>query len=196
MRLTELLLLILVGWTLVGALGVTVSFRQQQRPKALHHLGWIVAIWIVYLSTVIGVSLAQKQRFVAFGAPQCYDEMCFAVVGLEELPGYPEQSSHLVRVKISITNHGHKPESESLIRAYLVDQQGRHWGEEPGLSGVKLTARISGGESAISEPVFKLPADASPAGLILSHGRMQPGVLVIADSDSLFHKPTIFRLAK
>lgn len=195
MRLTELLPLVLVGWTLVGVLGVTFSFRQQQRPKALRHLGWIAGVWIAYLGTVIGVSLLQKQRFIAFGTPQCYDEMCFAVAGFEELPGYLlQQDSRLVRVKVSITNHGHKPESEGLIRAYLVDRQGNRWNEVSGLSGVKLTTRVSAGESVVSEPVFKVPANGSPAGLILSHGRMQPGVLVIGGSDSLFHKPAIFMI--
>jgi hypothetical protein len=196
MRATEFLLLVLVGWTAVGALGIAVSFMQQQRQKAMRHTGWIVAIWGIYLAVLIGVSLLQPQKIVATGKPQCYDEMCFTVLDFDEVPGYLLNNSRLVRVKVTITNRGHKPESESSIRAYLIDKQGRGWNEVPGLSGVRLTARVPVGESAISEPVFKMDSDVSPEGLVLTHGRWQPGLLVIGDPDSLFHRPTIARVIK
>jgi len=196
MRLAEFLLLVLVGWTTVGALGISVSFLQHQRQKALRHLGWLLTVWAIYLATVIGVSVTQRQRFVTVGTPQCFDEMCFTVAGFDEPKGYLLKDSRLVRVKVSITNRGHKPESESLLRAYLVDRQGRRWDEVHGLSGVRLTARVAAGETVTSEPVFKVDEDTTPEGLVLTHGSRQPGVLVIGDSDSLLHRPTVARLVK
>ena len=162
----------------------------------MRHAGWIAAVWAMYLAVLIGVSLLQPQKFVATGQQQCYDEMCFTVLGFDEVPGYLLNNSRLVRVKVNIMNRGHKPESESLIRAYLLDNRGRGWNEVPGLSGVRLTARVQAGESIVSEPVFKIDSAASPAGLVLTHGRWQPGLLVIGDSDSLFHRPTIALLAR
>jgi hypothetical protein len=196
MSVREFLLLVLVGWTAVGAFGIAVSFMQQQRQKAMRHLGWIAAVWAIYLAILIGVSLTQPQRFVAVGTPQCYDEMCFTVLGFEEVPGYLLHNSRLVRVRINITNRGHKPESESLIRAYLIDNQGRGWNEVPGLSGVRLTVTVPAGGSTISEPVFKVDSEASPEGLVLTHGKKQPGLLVIGGSDSLLHRPTVAKLVK
>jgi len=194
MRLMEVLLLVLVGWTAVGALGITVSFLQDHRQKAVRHLGWLITVWVIYLAVVIGVSVTQRQRFVAVGTPQCFDEMCFTVVGFDEPKGYLLQDSRLVRIRVRITNRGHKPESESILRAYLVDRQGRRWDEVPGLSGVRLTARVAAGETVTSEPVFNVDQDITPEGLILTHGQRQPGVLVIGDSDSLLHRPTVARL--
>jgi hypothetical protein len=59
---------------------------------------------------------------------------------------------------------------------------------------VGLTARVAGGDSIVSEPVFKVAGDATGLGLVLTHGWRQPGVLVIGDSDSLLHQHTVIRL--
>jgi hypothetical protein len=194
MRITEILLLLLAGWTAVGAVGVTASFVQKERRKAFKNLGWIVGIWAVYLAILLGTSLLQPQRIVKTGTPQCYDDMCFTVMGADEMPGYLMHEGSLVRVRISITNRGKKAKRESSLRSYLLDQQGRKWTEVPGLTGVSLNTRVPPGGTATSEPVFKLPHGAIPQGLALTHGRLQPGLLVIGDPDSILHRPTLARL--
>jgi hypothetical protein len=152
---------------------------------------------VVYLCVVIGVSLLQQRRVVAIGEPQCFDEMCFAVTRVEEVPGFLiRDGRRLLRVSVQVKNKGRKAQSEGLIRAYLQDAQGRRWEESPGVNGVGLTARVSGGDSVVSEPVFKVAGDASGLGLVLTHGRWQPGVLVIGDSDSLLHKRTVVALGR
>ncbi len=200
----ELLLLALVGWTVVGALGVTVSLVRArrgfpgEREKGLRHLGWIVAVWVVYLAVLVGVSLGQRQKVVAIGQEQCFDEMCFAVTRVEELPGFLiRDGSRLVRVSVRVTNKGRgRTQSESLIRAYLVDGQGRRWTESTGVGGVPLTAKVAAGDSVVSEPVFKVAKDAMGLRLVFTHGRWQPGVLVIGDSDSLLHRKTVVDLGR
>jgi hypothetical protein len=77
-----------------------------------------------------------------------------------------------------------------------VDAQGRRWEESAGVNGVGLTARVEGGSSVVSEPVFKIAADATGLGLVLTHGRWQPGVLVIGDSDSWLHKKMVVALGR
>src|SRR5271154_5165654 len=160
MNLRELLLLALAGWTVVGALGVTVSLVHArrgvpgERAKGLRHLGWIAAVWVAYLVVLVAVSLGERQKVVAMGQEQCFDEMCFAVTQVEELPGYLiRDGSRLVRVSVRVTNRGRgKTQSESLIRAYLVDGQGRRWAESIGVGGVPLTAKVGAGGSVVSEP--------------------------------------------
>jgi hypothetical protein len=196
MNFREWLLLILVGWTAVGALGITISLVRHERPKAVRHSIWIVAVWVVYMAVLLAVSLTQPQKVVALAQDQCFDEMCFAVIGMQELPGYliPD-GSRLIRVSVRITNRGkEKTQSERLIRAYLVDKQRREWAESTGVSGVRLTTRVAAGDSVISQPVFKVAKDATGLGLVFTHGHRQPGVLVIGDSDSLLHKRTVVRL--
>jgi hypothetical protein len=197
MRATELLLLGLVGWTAIGIVGVGVALAGGERQRVRRGMAWILGVWAVYLSVVIGVSLRQRQRVVAMGEPQCFDEMCFAVTRVEEVPGFLiRDGRRLVRVSVQVSNRGRKAQSEGLIRAYLVDGQGRRWEESAGVNGVELTARVAGGGSVVSEPVFKVAGDATGLGLVLTHGNRQPGVLVIGDSDSLLHKRTVVKLGR
>lgn len=195
MNLRELLLLGLVGWTAIGIIGTLISLIRRERKRALSGLAWIIGVWAAYLAVLLGVSLHQKQRIVPVGQPQCYDEMCFTVTGVATVPGLlPQDERRLLRVSVTITNKGHKPESEGLIQAYLTDDQGRLWGEQPGLSGVRLTVKVPPGQSVVSQPVFTVSQNATGLKLVFTHGHWQPGVLVIGDSDSLLHKRTVIPL--
>jgi hypothetical protein len=197
MKAAELLLLGLVGWTAIGVIGVGVSLWRGERQRVRRGVAWLVGVWVVYLCVVIGVSLGQRQRVVAMGEPQCFDEMCFAVTRVEEVPGFLiRDGRRLLRVSVQVTNKGRKAQRERLIRAYLMDAQGRRWEMSPGVNGVELTARVAGGGSVVSEPVFKVAGDASGMGLVLTHGLWQPGLLVIGDSDSLLHRKTVVTLGR
>jgi hypothetical protein len=44
--------------------------------------------------------------------------------------------------------------------------------------------------------MFKVPADATGLRLVFTHGRWQPGVLVIGDPDSLGHRRTVVELGR
>lgn len=197
MNLRELLLLGLVGWTAIGMVGTVISLARRERAKAMHGLVWIAGVWLVYLAVLIAVSLREKQRVVSIGHELCFDEMCFTVTSVGEVEGLAAQDTRrLVRVSVKITNKGHKPESEGLIQTYLVDGQGRMWGESPGLSGVRLTVKVPGGASVVSEPVFAVARDATGLKLVFTHGHWQPGVLVIGGSDSLLHQRTVVPLGR
>jgi hypothetical protein len=197
MKATELLLLGLLGWTGIGALGVAVSLWRGERQRVRRGVAWLAGVWVIYLSVLTGVSLRQRQRTVAIGEPQCFDDMCFTVTGMQEMPGFLiRDGRRLVRVSVQVTNRGRKAQSEGLIRAYLVDGQGRRWEESAGVNGVGLTARVAGGDSVVSEPVFKVAGDATGLGMIFTHGWRQPGVLVIGDSDSFLHRRTVVNLGR
>ena len=197
MNLWELLLLLMVGWTALGALGLAISLVRGEREHMGRGLRWLAGVWAVYLVVVVVVSLTQKQRVVPMGQDQCFDEMCFAVTGVDEVPGYlVHDGRRLLRVSVHMKNKGHKTESEALIRAYLVDAQGRRWGESPGLSGVRLTTKVGAGQTVVSQPVFDVGGNASGLGLVFTHGQRQPGVLVVGDSDSLLHRRTVVPLGR
>jgi Telomeric repeat-binding factor 2. len=198
MNFRELLLLVLVGWTAVGAAGITISLVRKERRKAARHSLWIVAVWVVYMTILLWTSLTKPQKVIALGQDRCFDEMCFAVTGVQELPGYLiEDGSKLIRVSVRISNHGkEKMQSEGLIQAYLIDKQGRQWAESTAVSGVPLTAKVAAGDSVMSQPVFKVAGDSTGLGLIFTRGQRQPGVLVIGDSDSLLHQRTVVWLGR
>jgi hypothetical protein len=196
MNLRELLLVGLVLWTVIGIVGSTVSLLRGERAKAVRGAVWIPVVWVIYLGILTGVSLIQRQKVVAVGQEQCFDEMCFTVMGAEEVPSFLiRDGRRLVRVTVRVRNRGRgRAQSENLISAYLVDGQGRTWKGSAGVGGVPLTARVAAGDSVVSEPVFKVAKDATGLGLIFTHGWKQPGVLVIGDSDSLWHRRTVVRL--
>jgi hypothetical protein len=203
MDLPKLLMLGVAGWTTLGLVGVTVSLVRGrhgvpgERERLRRGLMWIAGVWVVYLGALLTVSLAQPQRVVAMGQEQCYDEICFAVTGAQVVPGFPiRDQDQLVRVSIRVRNKGHSAQSEGLIRAYLVDGQGRRWQESTGVSGVRLTAPITGGASVVSEPIFQVPKDSTDLELVFTRGNRQPGILVIGDSDSLLHRRTVVRLGR
>ncbi|MEO6816962.1 MAG: hypothetical protein ABI177_09685 [Edaphobacter sp.] len=198
MNFRELLLLVLVGWTAVGAVGITISLVRHERRKAMRNSLWIVAVWAVYMAILVWTSRTKPQKIVALGQDRCFDEMCFAVTGVQELPGYMIQDgSKLIRVSVRISNHSkEKRQSEGLIQAYLIDKQGRRWEESTAISGVPLTANVAAGDSVMSQPVFKVAGDATVLGLIFTRGQRQLGVLVIGDSDSLLHQRTVVWLGR
>lgn len=151
----------------------------------------------MYLVVLIGVSLVQKQKVVAVGQPQCFDDLCFTVTGVEEVKRFLiHDERRLVRVTVRVTNRGSSAESDGLIQAYLVDAQGRQWEESAGVNGVGLTAKVAGGDSVMSQPVFRVAGDAKGLRLVLTHGWKQPGVLAIGDSDSLLHRKTVVELGR
>ena len=198
MNLREFLLVVVAGWTAIGALGVSVSLARGERAKALRGAAWIGGVWVVYLTALVTVSLVQRQRVVAVGQEQCFSKMCFAVVRVEELPGFLiRDGSRLVRVSVQVSNRGRGGmESDGRMRAYLVDAQGRRWEESAGVSGVGLKAGVAAGDSVVSEPVFQVSGDATGLELVLTHGRRQPGVLVIGDSDSWLHRRAVVKLGR
>ncbi len=200
MKWTELLLLGLVLWTLIGVAATGLLIARGERLKARRAGVWIPGIWAVYLLLLLLVSWRQPERRMAPGEEQCFDDLCFAVKGADEMEGFRvrgQEGARLLRVKVLVTNRGKgRPQGEGLIRAYLVDAQGRRWDEVRGLGGVRLTARVAAGDSVLSEPVFRVARDATGVGLVLTHGRWQPGVLVIGDPDSWGHRPTVMMLGR
>jgi len=197
MRIPELTLLAVAGWIAIGAAGTVVSLARGRREEAARHAAWIAVVAGAYLLVLLGISAMQRQRTVPIGQDQCFDEMCFAVVGVDEVPGLVAgDDGRVVRVTVRVSNHGQHAEAEGLIEAYVVDSRGREWGPLPGLSGNRLNARVAGGSAMLSQPMFHVAGDSDALGLVFTHGNWQPGRLVIGDSDSLGHRKTVVPLGR
>jgi len=197
MKFTELLLFGVLAWCAIGAAGIVISLVRERRAEALKHSVWLALVAGLYLLVLLAVSGAQKQTIVPLGKDQCYDEMCFAVVGVDEVPGLVAgDDARVIRVAIRVTNHGTSAEAERLIEAYLLDSRGRVWKPLAGLSGNRLNGRVAGGSQMLSQPMFRVAKDSTALGLVFTHGLWQPGRLVIGDSDSLGHRPTVVALGR
>lgn len=195
MKLAELLLFGVAGWSGLGLIGVAISRHRGEGNRVRRGVWWLVSVWAVYVCALIGVSLEQRQRVVALGEPQCFDEMCFTVMRVEEVPGFLlRDGQRLLRVTVQVANHGRTAHREGSIAAYLIDAQGRRWDASRGVGGVGLNASVGSEETILSEPVFQVTGDAHGLRLVLTEGRRLPGVLVIGDSDSLLHQRTVMNL--
>ena len=192
------MLLLLVGWTVLGTIGMLISLFLGERARALRHIAWIFGIWAVYLALVMGTSLMQPRKIVALGQDQCFGDVCFAVTGVEEVPGFlVHDGSRLVRVAVRVSNRGRgEIERDGHVQAFLLDSRGRRWDEATAISSVPLTSAVPAGSSVMSQPVFKVAKDASGMALVLTHGRWQRGVLIIGGPESLLHRRTIVPLGR
>lgn len=195
MKVTEYILFGVMGWTALGAVGVFRSLRNGRRTEAKRNLAWLAAVLGAYLVVLLLVSAIQPQKIVAMGQDQCYGLMCFTVSSVDEVPGLiAGDSSRVLRVTIRVSNRGRSADEESLLQAYLVDSKSRVWEPLPGLSGNHLAGRVAGNSQMLSQPMFRVAQDSTGIGLVLTHGNWQRRRLVIGDSDSLGHRPTIVKI--
>lgn len=197
MKWAEWAMIVLVLWTVLGIAGVVLALYRGERVRVRRGVSALLVVWAVYLSVLLVVSRAQPSRVLSPGQDRCFDEMCFAVLGAEAMEGFRTRGSEperLLRVTVHVSNHGKRQtESEAALRAYLLDTRGHRWSALPGLSGVPLTVPVPPGGSTLSSPVYRLPRDGEPVGLIFSHG-LSPSRLVIGDPESFGHQPDIFML--
>ena len=149
----EVALLLLSVWTVIGALGVFVSFMRGERNKAKRHMGWIAAIWLLYLAVLLTVSLTARRRQVAIGQEQCFGGICVAVLRATTIPGYlVQKGEQVVRVTVQISNHSSETQHDSRLTAYLVDDHSElrpEWLRH--VSTVAVTAGASAPEHLVQE---------------------------------------------
>jgi hypothetical protein len=197
MKLSELLFFGVLAWAGIGVAGIAISLLRRRRAEARRHTAWLAAVLGAYMVTLLTVSALQPTAFIPLGKDQCYNDMCFAVIDATEGPGLVSgERSRAIRVSVRVTNTGRSARSEPLIRAYLFDCRGRIYQPLPGLSGNPLTARVGPGSQMISEPIFRVPAEAAGLGLVFTHGHWQPGRLILGDPDSIGHKPAVVLLGR
>jgi hypothetical protein len=190
------LLFVLAAWTGIGALGVGLSLARRERRKALRDLGWIAAVWAIYLSVLVGASLISQPKAVAMGQEQCFGRLCLTVIGSEARPSFlARHGERDLRVSIRITNRSGKRLEDRGLEGHLEDSHGRSWHEIPGLGGVRLTTTLGPGESVISTPVFRMPENAGDLRLVLNHGHSFTYRLRIGDRDSFLHAPVYTPIA-
>lgn len=160
--------------------------------------------WAAYLAVVAAVAALQPRQVLGMNQELCFDEMCFAAVGVQSFTAPPDgaatQRRYLaVTIRIHSRSRG-RAQSEGGLRARLWDGRGYREESVPGRRAyaaangavTPLTARLQPGDSALGVALFDQPGSAAPLGLVLDHG-LTPGFLVIGESP-WFHGPALIRL--
>lgn len=204
----ELLFLLLVLMSVIAILGALGMLASRRRRIAIRTIATLGIAWAIYLGIVAAVAACMPQRVVEMNRDLCFDEMCFAAVGLRVQPqlGTVDRAvkakGEFYVVTIRVSNHarGDRAERELGIRArllsagiyYDVSAAGQKAYEAEFGSTPEITGRLARGQSLRSVQIFDLPRDSPMPGLVIDHG-FTPGYFVIGES-SLFHRPTVISL--
>jgi len=203
----DLLFLLIVLVTVIVLLIAVVNLLRQrfaQVGKLLLRYGLGLALYFLIL---ISVSLTSPQQVVAMKVDRCFDDWC---VGVEDVTMKSELGNvkpagvfYVVTLKLSNQGRG-RPQRVSSAAIHLLDGQGNSYAvSTPGMAAFEaqqgsippLTSVIEVGQPIITFLVFDVPQDAADIGLTIRHPvGPAPGLFIIGDEASLFHKPTIVRL--
>jgi hypothetical protein len=169
-----------------------VTALRGRRAPALALLCRLGIMAGVYLGIVILVSLVSPRRVLNRGEEQCWDDWCIAVTDAHRQPAADGQS-YEVTLRVS-SRARRRAQRERGVRVYLMDDRGRCYDAVSDPAAVAFDTLLQPQEAVTATRVFHLPAEAQAPVLVVAHEGWFPGLFIIGDSGSLFHKPTVVRL--
>ncbi len=177
-----------------------------RRWKLLSRLCLGLILYIsLYAILLISVSRVSPQKVLALRQLQCFDDWCASVEHVEQRPAIENVQAKglFYLVTIRVTSQAKQISQRALdATVYLQDEQGMRYDISPqgqkaleaaGQAGQPLNSRVDAGGSFTYTAVFEVPANIIHPGIVISHGAF-PGFLIIGDSQSFLHKPTVVRL--
>jgi hypothetical protein len=187
------LLFILAFLSAVAAL--TVAAYQAIRGRARRAGVILLRVAVstaAYLGIVALVSVSSPRRVMQAGEERCFDDWCFAVSKVSRIAS-AGGVSYAVEFRL-FSQAKRVAQRENNVEVYVVDARGNRFEPAPTPSEPPFNVLLQPGDSVTTTRVFRLPADARDVGLVLDHSSSGPGILIIGDDLSLFHKRTILQL--
>jgi hypothetical protein len=175
-------LLVLAGFAAIRG-------RRARAIILLRRLGVFVG---VYLGIVILVSLVSPSRVLEIGEEQCWDDWCIAVTQVRRQAAEGARS-YEVTLRVS-SRARRRAQREFGVYLYLVDDRGQRYDPVPDPAAVPFDVELQPQQAVTMTRVFNLPADARDPLLSVSHAGWFPGLFIIGDPESLFHRRTVVRL--
>jgi hypothetical protein len=185
-----------------SALAAVVLLMWRRNAAAKRMLLALIAYLSVYFGVLIATSNLSKQRHVAMGEIQCFDDWCLRVVDVAYVAA-PKPGNTLAIVTMEVSNRGRaRAQSEPQTFVYIVDdREHTYWQSMEAQAEYErlhartraLTSMIAAGDAISAKQVFELPKSGGHLALIIGHP-FGPGFFVIGDSDSFLHKRTIVPL--
>jgi hypothetical protein len=202
---------------LASALGVClalivtlVALARRRWPIVRRTLLGLGAYLLLYALAMVSVAALSPQRTLAMGQEHCFDDWCIAAVAAVQQPRIGAApmtvmaQGRFVVVAVRVTSHAKAISQRELdTQLYLLDSAGRRYAvstagqralDATGLGGQPLDTMLAPSGSFTHTTVFYVPMSASQLALVVAHDAF-PGVLIIGDGQSLFHRPTLMRLS-
>lgn len=176
--------------TAISLVVMAVAAIRGRRGRALGILCGVGLFIAAYLIVIVVVSLKSPTRVLHVLEPQCFDDWCISVDHVERtLAGTDAGYTTTLRL---FSRARRRAQRENGVSVYVLDDRGRRYEPVDDPQAVPLNVLLNPGESIVAMRKFIVPADAHNPGLVVAHGRF-PGIFIIGDDQSLFHKPTVVR---
>ncbi len=179
----------------------------RKRLSAAKHTAIRLAVFIaIYSVTLVMVSLVTPQKKLRLGEARCFDEWCITVVSASRQSSIGAISAngtfYVVTVRVGSRSRGRR-QREVDVHTYLTDSLGRRFDvsatgqdalQRAGLAGASVTSFVDPGQSFESRQAYDLPKDATHVGFVKTSYAWFPVRLIIGESSSFLHRPTIVPL--
>jgi hypothetical protein len=194
MTLFDLVFLFVVLATLITLVIVVASVLLGRPRLAAKVLALYGVCLVIYLGIIILVSLTTPKRVLDWGENRCFDDWCIAV---DDIARSESAMKVAYRVTLRLSSRARRvAQRENGLVVYLEDEQGRRFESIPGPAEQPFNILLEPGQSVTTTRVFEVSSAASQHKLIVAHEGFNsfPGIIIIGDDNSLFHKPMIVRL--
>jgi hypothetical protein len=206
MSIFDLLFLVsILGVVIVLLRVIYLAIRARWRAAG-KAAAWLLTYIAAYMLVLVGFSMAEPQKQVAVGEPQCSDDWCITVeqVSRQDVIGATRASGTfcIATVRVSSRAMG-RPQREMDVRVSLIDDRGRRFDvspagqralEQQGLAGRPVTSFVEPAGSFESRLAFDVPRDVGQLNLVKSSWGWFPVRLIIDDPQSWLHRPTVVLL--
>ena len=149
---------------------------------------------VIYLGLVAVVSLTSPQRIMALGENRCFDDWCISV---DDITRSDSPTGAIYSVTLRMSSRARRvSQRENGLAVYILDEKGRRFEATADPAAEPFNSLLQPGQSITTVRTFEVPATSSQSVLVVGHeGAFNfPGMVIIGDDSSLFHKPTIVRL--
>lgn len=171
-----------------------ISALRGEIKQGLKTLALYGAFLVFYAAVGILVSLASPQRVMVFGENRCFDDWCIAV---EQAKKILSTGKTEYQVTLRLSNQARRADQrENGMQVYLLDEKGRRFDPLADPSSTPINILLQPEQSINIDRSFNVSGASGQLVLVLGHSGWSrfPGIFIIGDDSSLFHKSTIVRL--
>ena len=190
MTIFDLLFALIFISTVVFLVAIIFRALSGHRKRALKQLKSLLLFDLIYLTVVIVVALITPRTILPVGELDCSDDWCISVERAEK---YPKGPSTIVQVTFLIHSRAlGRPQIENGVQAYLVDSSGNYFASMAVQDETPFSLSLQPGESKEVVRIYSVPVNSIPTGIHISKGKF-PGLFIINDDQSLFHKKSLMK---
>lgn len=191
---------------LLIAAAIALALRRWSAARRL--LLGLGSYTLIYALALVSIAALSPQRTFAMSQERCFDDWCIAAVRAVRVSTIGSDPSVVARgsfvvVTVRVSSHAKGVSQRALDASlYALDSAGHRYDvslpaqralDATDQGGQPLNTELAPGASFTHTVAFATPVDVTGLALVVSHGAF-PGVIIVGDEQSLFHRPTLMLL--